>query len=62
MSPAWSLSKTILRPSGDQRAVPPPLSKRVNWTGLAPSLSQTHTLATPPLRPDEKAIRWPSGE
>ncbi len=62
MSPESWLSKTILRPSGDQRGHAAPFSKLVSWTGLAPSLSQIQMLFTPPLREDVKAILRPSGE
>ena len=59
---AGRASKTICRPSGDQRGEPAnPLWKAVNWTGCSPVLSATQ-ICEMPERFEAKAIRLPSGE
>src|SRR4026207_1292671 len=55
-------SKTICRPSGDQRGVPLTVpSKKVNCTAWEPSLSHI-PISSLPERSETKTIRLPSGE
>jgi len=53
--------KTNARPSGDHRATDGRRPACVTWTGLAPSLSQTHNCSYPD-RSDRKQILSPRGE
>src|SRR5215469_14611034 len=61
-SPLVRESNAISLPYGDHRGVPvPEMPNDVNWMGLEPSESQTHTSLEPVLL-DSKAILLPSGE